>query len=74
MFKMLHRLGQRPLSDTRCYNGSKTKVKKGVREEGQRKRRGTVVGKIFRINRTKDKGLGNKKDIHTERSKTENSR
>jgi hypothetical protein len=38
------------------------KVKEGMREEGQRKRRGTVVGKIFRINRTKDKGLGNKKE------------
>jgi len=45
MFKMLYRMGQRPLCDTRCYNESKTKVKKGMREEGQRKRRGTVVGK-----------------------------
>jgi hypothetical protein len=74
MFKMLYRIRRRPLSDASCYNESKMKVKKGMREEGQRERKGTVVGKIFRINRTKDKGLGNKKDIHTERSKTENSR
>jgi len=45
MFKMLYRMGQRPLCDTRCYNESKTKVKKEMRAEGQRKRRGTVVGK-----------------------------
>jgi hypothetical protein len=53
---MLYGIGQRPLCDTRCYNESKMKVKKGMREERKRERKGTVVGKSFESTGPKIKG------------------